>query len=230
VAHASLQTRHQKAVATLSHHDGVRQPEKVVESLSAGLSTLRKLFLTRIHDDVEAYFGIDSMLAPMTESEERKELHLAKVEIEVYNIAVVAQELREVYHLDNPSDWACDWLLELRLGDQIPAGLRHRLDGYLKRTASERRMMFAATVEHALPEAMKAPLVIYRLYPRAIRVALAIAFGDPLRAAEQRNEQLALLPAIGDCDACHGRALANGEVCSTCGNPLWKIKWLSAAD
>jgi hypothetical protein len=222
----NLQMRQEKAIEVLAGYDATRQPDRVVESLSAGFSTLRNLFLRRIHDDVETYFGIDSMLAPMNESVERKELYQAKLEIEVYNIAVAAQELREGYRLDDPSQW----LLQLRLGDDIPAGVQHRLDGYLKRTPSERRLMFASIIEHVLPEAIKVPLIIFRLYPRAVRIAVAVAFRDALRAAEQRNEQLALLPAIGDCDSCHGRPLDNGDICSLCGNPLWKIQWLNAAD
>jgi hypothetical protein len=90
--------------------------------------------------------------------------------------------------------------------------------------------MFSSALERALPEARKAPLVIYRLYPRAVRIATAIAFGDALRAQEIRSEQISFLPIIADCHHCHGAPLENGESCVDCGNPLWKIKWLNTTD
>jgi hypothetical protein len=36
------------------------------DSLWRGLTTLRKLLLTRLHNDVEAQFGIDTIRAPST--------------------------------------------------------------------------------------------------------------------------------------------------------------------
>lgn len=226
----SLQERQERAIACLSRRDRMRQPAQVVESLSSGLSVLRNLFLTRVHDDVEAYFGVDSMLAPMTLTETRKELYQAKLEIETYNIATAVDEVRQGNYLEGEAEWLSDWLLQLRLGDDVPEGVQLRLAGYLKRGADEQRLLFAGAIEHTLPEALKAPLIIYRLYPLGVRMAVAIAFHDPLRGIELRNEQMALLPAIGDCNSCHGRPLDNGDVCSTCGNPLWKIRWLNAAD
>ena len=62
------------------------------------------------------------------------------------------------------------------------------------------------------------------------RLAVAVAFNDPLRAAELRSEQVNLLPAIEDCLHCHGRPLETGDVCSECGNPLWNLDWLLSAD
>ena len=77
---------------------------------------------------------------------------------------------------------------------------------------------------------MQAPLVIYRLLPLGVRIIVAVAFGDHLRAGETRNEQTALLPVIADCHECHGRPLDNGERCHRCSNPLWGFDWLTAAD
>ena len=42
--------------------------------------------------------------------------------------------------------------------------------------------------------------------------------------------ELSHLPVIGDCRACRGKVLDNGEQCSVCGNPLWKPEWLMATD
>jgi dTDP-4-amino-4,6-dideoxygalactose transaminase len=105
-----------------------------------------------------------------------------------------------------------------------------RRQAYDHLTDGERRRMFASHVEQALPEATSAPLVVYRLYPRAVRIATALAFGDRLRASDIRNEQIAYLPVIADCHECHGVTLDNGEVCKQCGNPLWKLNWMNATD
>jgi hypothetical protein len=229
-AKSPLQERYGRAIAELADRTSLRPPAEVVESLVAGFTTLRNLFLRRVHQDIEEYFGIDSMLAPMTSTEESKELYATKVEIEVFNVAIAMEEAQRARYIVAEPAWLRHWFLQLRLGDEVPPDVHHRLDGYLKRTPDEQRLMFEAIVEHKLPEAIRVPLIVYRLYPPAVRSAMAVAFGDPLRAAEHRNEQLGLLPAINDCNSCHGKPLDNGEVCGTCGNPLWKIGWLCAAD
>jgi hypothetical protein len=226
----SVQERHEQAIASLVQQHFVQRPEEVVESLVEGLSMLRNLLLTRVHEDVATYFGIDSMLSPMSEKEERKVLHRAKVEIEVFSIAIAADEGQRSSYLGDQSVCLLKWLLQLRLGDEIPEGVRHRLGGYLNRSSDEQRLLFTSVIEHTIPEAKKAPLLIFRLFPEAVRIALAVAFRDPLRAAELRNKQSTLLPAIGYCHTCHGYPLDNGEMCSTCGNPLWTIKWLRDTD
>src|SRR5580765_7212513 len=55
------------------------------DSLCRGLTTLRKLLLTRLHNDVEAQFGIDTLRAPSTKEEARREVHNAGTEIEAYS-------------------------------------------------------------------------------------------------------------------------------------------------
>jgi len=126
--------------------------------------------------------------------------------------------------------WFCQWLTRLFWGENPDPGLLARLRAYDQLNDAERRRMFASHVEQALPEATSAPLVIYRLYPRAVRIATALAFGDRLRASDVRNEQIAYLPVIADCHECHGAPLENGEVCTQCGNPLWKLNWMNATD
>ena len=48
------------------------------------------------------------------------------------------------------------------------------------------------------------------------------------RALEARKRQQSILPGIGDCGACRGNVLDNGERCAQCGNPIWKYDWLTA--
>ena len=88
--------------------------------------------------------------------------------------------------------------------------------------------LFLACLQRFFPESGHAPLIIYRLFPLAISVATAIAFGQLARAEETRKGQIAWLPGIADCPACHGRLLENGEKCQQCGNPFWKTEWLTA--
>jgi len=57
-----------------------------------------------------------------------------------------------------------------------------------------------------------------------------VASGDCWQAFSCRSHQVALLPGITDCHACHGELLDNGKICSTCNNPLWKYEYLTIAD
>ena len=224
------QQRREQAALQLRPHGSAKSAPAVVESLVAGLTTLRKLLLTRVHKDVEDFFGLDSALAPITGSEVKREIHVLAWEVELFSLALAADEATASGFLREDRDWSLRWLIELRLGTEPPSAAFDRARGYLTLPHDKQRLRFASIVERTLPEATKAPLVIYRLYPRAVRVATAVAFGDPLRAGEIRNEQISILPAITDCHHCHGRPLDNGEVCQDCGNPLWKINWLCVAD
>lgn len=71
---------------------------------------------------------------------------------------------------------------------------------------------------------------MFRLFPLAVGIITAIAFGDLDTAKELRKHQVSLLPAIADCNRCRGRVLANEEICPVCSNPLWGYNWLTAAD
>jgi len=200
------------------------------DSLWRGLTTLRNLLLTRLHNDVEAQFGIDTIRAPSTSEEARREVRNAGTEIEMYSAVVVLAEAAHSGYAKADFSWFCHWLTRLLWGESPDPGVLERLHAYDQLTDGERRRMFASHVERALPEATSAPLVIYRLYPRAVRIATALAFGDRLRASDIRNEQIAYLPVISDCHECHGAPLDNGEVCNQCGNPLWKLNWMNATD
>jgi hypothetical protein len=211
-------------------HLGKPNSWNTVESLWAGLSTLRKLFLTRLHHDVESHFGADPIHPPLTHNEAYREIHHASDEIDIYSLTVVLGEVSQGGYVQSEPTWLRDWLIRLRWGDAAPTIVDGRMQVYDQYDKAGRRHLFASLLERALPEATRAPLVIYRLYPLSVRIVTALAFEDRLRAHEIRNEQTALLSAIADCHVCHGRPLDNGEVCRECGNPLWKINWLCVSD
>ena len=202
--------------------DGTR----VVGSLADGLSLLRDTLFTRIHRDVEAVFGTDSMLIPLSEKGSRS---TATTEIEIFQIAETAAAVREGHHVaEDQHPWLMDWLTRLRLGDEVSAGIRERIESYPADKLIDRRRMFSRRIERVFPEAAQAPLVVYRLFPLSLAIAASIAFGDGPRAGELRRQQVTILPNIADCHACHGRLLENGEKCPQCGNPLWTYEWLVA--
>ena len=186
--------------------------------------------LKRLHHDVEEYFGIDSMVAPLSALAEQQEMKLAEWEIEVFTLFTAAEEIAEIGYFDGSMVGALEWLIGLRHGKRFPQAARARLHTYQSRDHSGRRLLFGSVIEQELPEATKAPLVIYRLYPRAVKLTTALALDNRDRAAEMRDQQLKLLPAISDCSACHGGILEVDEICAHCGNPLWTIRWLSEAD
>jgi hypothetical protein len=100
----------------------------------------------------------------------------------------------------------------------------------LEKDDDQRRLSFSGHLEHAYPEARRAPLVLYRLFPLSVGIATALAFSAPLDANELRNQQMFWLPSIQDCHECHGAPLENGEKCRVCGNPVWSHRWLTEAD
>ena len=167
---------------------------------------------------------------PLTATEAKREFRHAAEEIDIYSLLVVIAEAEHSGYANFDRAWFCDWLLRLRWGVEIDAATLEHIQSYEHHSDGERRRMFASFLEQALPAATEAPLIIYRLYPRGVRIATALAFGDALRAREVRSEQISYLPVIGDCHQCHGLTLENGEICPDCGNPLWKIDWLCATE
>ena len=226
---SGTQNRLEHAQVELSQHVGELIKPYTANNLWSGLTTLRDLLLTRLHSDVAVEFGIDSAVAPATVGAAVRELGQAAEEIEAYSLVLVIDEVARSGYASREMDWFRNWLLRLR-GDEMKSATLERLHTYEKHSDGERRRMFASFLEQAIPEATRAPLIIYRLFPRAVRIVTALAFGDTLRAREIRGEQISFLPVIGDCHHCHGLPLENGETCVACGNPLWKIKWLSATE
>lgn len=201
--------------------------EEVTDSLTYGLNTLRNLLFQRIHADVEATFGQDSMLIPASVEESER---LAKTEIETYQVAMTTLAVRDGKYASCEPQWFVRWLGELRLGTDLKdSKWRRRIRHYAGAASEdEQRLLFSRSLETVFPEARRAPLILNRLFPLSVRIVTAIAFGHHLDAAEMRNKQTLWLPAISDCQDCHGRALDNGEQCSVCGNPVWKYAWLCA--
>jgi len=228
--HTVVHNQLERAQAELTLHRAGVNSSAIVGSLWTGLNTLRKLFLARLHQEIESHFGVDSVWAPLRLLEAKREFRRAAEEIEIYTLIVVVAETEHSGYTNGEIDWFRDWLLRLRWGDEIKRATLERMQSYEKHSDGERRRMFASFLEQAIAEATKAPLIIYRLYPRAVRIATALAFEDTMRAREVRSEQMSYLPVIGDCHQCHGRLLENGEICPDCGNPLWKTDWLCATE
>jgi len=204
--------------------DGLR----VASGLAAGLTLLRKLLYSRLHEDVERIVGRDSMLMPV--SEKKAEVS-TKIEIEMYQIAESAAAARESRYLPAVDDWYRDWLVRLRLGPSpVEPRVQERVVDYLAKTPDQRRLAFSTVLARTLAESRRAPLVLFHLFPLSVQIATALAFGDTQAASKARGQQVILLPAIGDCRQCRGKVLDNGEQCPGCGNPLWKSEWLTATD
>jgi hypothetical protein len=218
----------QSAAFDLGRHCPHLDPAEVVDSLSVGLSQLVNLLMRRIHEDVERHLGIDTMIAPVSNHQEEEQARRARAEIEVYSTLVVNEEVVEGGFLNGSSAWFLDWLVGLLLGEEHEALLKKRLEFYRSPTAEDRRLKFLTVLQQAAPESARAPLVLFRLFPRAVRIVAAVAFGAAPRARELRDVQKSFLPAIVDCHECHGRILDNDEICQVCGNPVWEFEWLQA--
>ena len=206
-----------------------RRPDapQIVARLDDGLTLLRNSLYARLQTDVEQDFGRDSMLMPLSEALTE---HQVKGEIEAFVVAEVLDELTPSGDSPLPAE-SRQWLLKLRLaGRQDHAALEARADNYLRLESRDRQLEFSDTLEEQVREARLAPLVLYQLFPLAVRAAAALAFGDHLRGGEIRNRQASLLPAITDCRRCHGRLMEVDETCRECGNPLWTIRWMTQAD
>lgn len=219
---------HSDVIEEFNRHENRDDGAHVAGSLAGGLTVLRDSLYARMHDDVETMVGRDSMLLPVSDEKTEK---LTKAEIELYQIAESAAAARERRYVRTDDEWYLQWLTRLRLGEaQAEARVVDRLTHYRSKTPDGLRLAFTNVLAGALPESSRAPLVLFRLLPLSVRIATALAFGDHLSASEARNQQVAYLPAIADCDQCGGKVLENGEQCRGCGNPLWEFQWLMTVD
>jgi hypothetical protein len=221
-----LTSRGQQAAAELAGRAPQFSASDVVDFLSAGLNELRDLLIARLHSDVELEFGKDSMIAPVSASAATRQILAAGFEIEVFAAGVIDNEMQRCSHLANDTHWIADWVLRLRLDASYLASAQKRLEQYLHLTSEECRRGFVNRLYHVIPESVKTPLVLWRLFPLAVRLVAAHAFGDSKRTEQLRNDQRELLPAISDCPTCHGRLLETGSACPRCGNPVWTFEWL----
>lgn len=226
VDQAGTAARRDAAADRFNEHFGRDDGHRLVHELADGLTMLRNLLFHRIHEDVEAEFGMDSMLSPVSVAKSER---IAKFEIEIYQSAEAACEMVHRGYVPGNGDWLAQWLLELRVGTaHTHTAVQQRLAHYLTRDRDERELLFSNVLIADFPEAAKAPLVMFRLYPLAIDLVTAMGFDNTQMVTEFRRRQMRLLPAIADCRRCRGQALSNGESCRECGNPLWNFHWLTA--
>src|SRR5262245_62070960 len=151
-----VQDRGEQVRAEFKQRLGGPNSIDTADSLWRGLTTLRKLLLTRLHNDVEAQFGIDTIRAPSTSNEARREIGHAASEIETYSAVVVLAEAAHSGYAKADFPWFCGWLTRLCWGEHADPAILERLHAYDQLTDGERRRMFASLVEQALPEATSA--------------------------------------------------------------------------
>jgi len=219
--------RQDEAINEFNRHEGCDDGLRVATSLASGLGVLRDSLYMRMHEDVERIIGRDSMLIPVSELKAQK---LTKIETELYQIVESGRAVVEHgYVTEFP--WYVQWLCRLRLaGVESNPVCCNRLEEYLADDAAKRRARFERVLAKVLPESTRAPLVVFSLYPLCVQIVTAQAFSDHTCAARLRQSQAGILQSILDCRSCHGKILENGEQCASCGNPLWKFSWLTAAD
>lgn len=223
----AIQSPQSPVLTDLSERSHGASSHSTSECLCNSLTKLRKLLIQRTNEDVEREFGKDSMVVSSLAELERQE-HRASMEIETYCCVLVNEEVINNHYLECDEERFLDWLLHLRFGNQWQKIKQQRVGFYLSDTVAQRRMKFLGLLQRALPESARAPLVLFRLFPRAVRIAAAMAFRDMQRAQALREEQIQLLPTIGYCHECHGRLMDCEESCRCCGNPIWTINWLQS--
>jgi len=216
-----------RAASELAQHFPELSAQQVVDCLSNSLTRLRTELIERACDDVETAFGQDSMILSSLREKERQTRRAAN-EIDAYCCILTSEEVVQCRGMNLDDSWLLDWLLRLRFGSDAESVKQKRIGHYESSTIEERRMKFVSLLHHCLPESARAPLVLFRLFPRAVRIATAMAFGYLQRAQALREEQIQLLPAIGYCHECHGRLMDCDDSCRCCGNPIWTIAWLQA--
>jgi len=214
--------------AEFDRHTGRQDGPQVVARLNAGLGRLGTLLYLGLHQDVEKFFGADSMRVPVSEIKTRR---VVQTEIELYQIAESAAAAKQSGYWPAGNNEYVPWLARLRVGE-FPLDLPHRqrIDAYLSKTSDARRLVFSDVLATVLPESNRAPLVLFLLFPLGVQIATALAFGDRPCAERLRASQIEHLPIISGCRQCHGRLLDNGETCRVCDNPLWKTEWLTSAE
>ncbi|MBN2293366.1 MAG: hypothetical protein JXM70_13135 [Pirellulales bacterium] len=224
----SANLRRAEAAEAFNQHENRSDAERVISSLVDGFNVLSNTLYRRVHSDVERIFGMDSMLAPISLEQSEK---IAKLEIELYQMAVSAEVVQQHGYITGDSDWYLKWLIQLRLGvDQSGSKADKRLAVYMARSPRQRQLLFTDVLAKVVATSRRTPLVLFHLVSLAVEIVTAQAFGDSNAAAEARNRQIDYLPAIRDCRECRGGILENGEQCQQCGNPLWKFDWLMASD
>lgn len=210
-----------------NHHENRHEGTQVAFALVGGLRVIRDSLYLRVHRDVEQVIGRDSMLAPVSELKAQSR---AIMEIDAYEIAESAIAVRRNGYAADVA-WYQAWLAKLLTRDpSVAEEVSARSTEYLSQTVDGRRLAFMNVLAGAMPESIRAPLVLFRLLPLAVHIATACAFRDHSTAGNLRRQQQSLLPGIVDCRECRGQVLECAEQCRRCGNPLWKYEWLTSTD
>lgn len=216
----------QEAARAFQRQHGSGQGETIAGRLHQGLGALARSVFVRLHDDVHQAASTDSMLSRRVDPRRADRL---KTEIELYCIAESAEAVAAGQYLPDAIDWYRDWLAQLLLADRAgSASVAERLRLYAGKSADIRRRTFASILERQFVEAMRAPLVVYRLLPPAVAIVTALGFEDRTTAEAARRQQLLTLPQLADCRDCQARLLPIGESCPQCGNPFWSVAWMTA--
>ena len=186
--------RRSDAAQEFNLHEDRSDGLEIAGSLASGLTILRDALYKRVHEDVQRQRGMDSILMPI--SEEKSE-RLAKIEIDLYQIAVSAAAAQRGDYAGADAGWYWQWLARLRLGPSQPEDrVTKRVECYLAKSRDQRRLLFSDVMARALPESRHAPLVLFRLLPLAIEIVTALGFGDSAQAAEVRRARATSFRAL----------------------------------
>lgn len=216
-----------KAAEAFNLHEHRRDGLEVAGRLASGLTALRESLLRRLVESDKGSIK-DSMLVPTSQVRAQQ---MAVEEVEAFLIAESTAAAAQFALVKEVRPWYLAWLTAMRLETLAAVGdVPARVAGYLEKTPDQRRLDFSDILVNVVPEARRAPLVIFRLLPLAAQIATVQAFGDQKSAESLRREQAKILPSIGYCKRCQGKLLGDGKKCPVCGNPLWDFGWISSID
>lgn len=223
---ATRTQRRRAATDAFNLHESRQDGEHIVARIDDALILLSDLVFLRIHGEVEQHLGVDSLYNPLSEAKSESK---AKAETRLYLACEAGLFAEEREYVKWRNGWCETWLAELLIDERdLAMSAAERLATYHDKSPDDRRRAFSLVLERSFPEAIQAPLVIYRLLQPAARLATALAFDRADHAQAQRDRQLVVLPSILDCSTCHGEVLPCGQTCANCGNPFWKYDLLTA--
>ena len=216
-----------KAAEAFNQHENRRDGLEIAGRLASGLTALRESLFRRLLESDKGSVK-DAMLLPTSLV---RALLMAAEELVACLIADSVVAAARFALVKEVRPWYVSWLTAMRLEAWAPlSDIPKRVAGYLDNSADERRLDFSDILVRVVPEARRAPLVLFRLLPTTAQIATVQAFGDQKAAETLRREQVKILPSIGYCKRCQGKLLGDGKKCPVCGNPLWSFEWLCAVD
>ena len=216
-----------KAASDFDRHEGRSDGAVIADRLVRTLTSLREALFRRVLTP-DKVIPLDSMFLPASKLKAQQQ---AAEEVEALMIAESVVVVRTLGLVKEPEPWYADWLTAMRLDAWNPlSDVPERIADYLQMSADERRLHFSNRLVDTIPEARRAPLVLFRILPKAVQLVTAQAFSNADAAKKIRAEQIKILPSIAYCQECHGKLLSGCDECSTCGNPLWNQEWLCEAD